>query len=98
MDGEGFSGAAPVTPKEFITTHWSVVLAAGQQESPQAADALEQLCRTYWYPLYAFVRRRGHSPHDTEDLLQGFFACFLEKEYLAKVDRTKGRFRSFLLG
>jgi len=91
-------GASAAGSAEFTATHWSVVLAAGQKESPQAADALEKLCRTYWYPLYAFVRRQGHSPHDSEDLLQGFFARFLEKEYLATVDRTKGRFRSFLLG
>ena len=82
---------------DFTTTHWSVVLASAQRDSPQAAVALEQLCRTYWYPLYAFVRRQGHSPHDAEDLLQGFFARFLEKNYLNDVDRSKGRFRSFLL-
>jgi RNA polymerase sigma-70 factor (ECF subfamily) len=81
----------------FATTHWSEVLAAGQAGSPQSAEALDKLCRAYWYPLYAFVRRRGHSPHDTEDLLQGFFARFLEKHYLGDVDQAKGRFRSFLL-
>ena len=90
-------GASAAGSVKFTTTHWSVVLAAGQAESPQAAAALEQLRRTYWYPLYAFVRRQGHSPHDSEDLLQGFFARFLEKHYLADVDQTKGRFRSFLL-
>ena len=82
---------------DFTTTHWSVVLASAQGNSPQAAVALEQLCRTYWYPLYAFVRRQGHSPHDAEDLLQAFFARFLEKNYLSAVARSKGRFRSFLL-
>jgi DNA-directed RNA polymerase specialized sigma24 family protein len=97
MDGEGFNAAAPVTSREFATTHWSVVLAAGHEGSLQAAEALERLCRTYWYPLYAFVRRQGHNPHDTEDLLQGFFARFLEKNYLDDVDQAKGRFRSFLL-
>jgi RNA polymerase sigma-70 factor (ECF subfamily) len=81
----------------FTTTHWSVVLASAQGDSPQAAVALEQLCRTYWYPLYAFVRRQGHSRPDAEDLLQAFFARFLEKKYLNDVDRSKGRFRSFLL-
>ena len=81
----------------FTTTHWSVVLASSQGDSPQAAVALEQLCRAYWYPLYAFVRRQGHNPHDAEDLLQAFFARFLEKNYLNDVDRSKGRFRSFLL-
>ena len=86
----------PAAP-DFTTTHWSVVLASAQGDSPQAAVALEQLCRTYWYPLYAFVRRQGHNPHDAEDLLQGFFARFLEKNYLNAVDQSKGRFRSFLL-
>src|SRR5512136_2967348 len=81
----------------FVTTHWSVVLAAGDLHSPQSSQALEMLCRTYWYPLYAYVRRQGHSPHDIEDLLQGFFARFLEKHYLGDVDQAKGRFRSFLL-
>jgi DNA-directed RNA polymerase specialized sigma24 family protein len=81
----------------FATTHWSVVLAAGDVQSPQSNQALETLCRTYWYPLYAFVRRQGHSPPDAEDLLQGFFARFLEKHFLEDVDQTKGRFRSFLL-
>ena len=81
----------------FATTHWSVVLASAQGDSPQAAAALEQLCRTYWYPLYAFVRRQGHSPQDAEDLLQAFFTRFLEKHYLDDVDRSRGRFRSFLL-
>jgi len=81
----------------FTTTHWSAVLASAQDDSPQSAAALEQLCRTYWYPLYAFVRRQGSSPHDAEDLLQSFFARFLEKNYLNHVDRSKGRFRSFLL-
>jgi len=63
-----------------------VVLTAGDPASPQAADARERLCRTYWYPLYAFVRRRGYSPHGTEDRLQGFFARFLEKHYLEDVE------------
>jgi RNA polymerase sigma-70 factor (ECF subfamily) len=83
--------------RAFATTHWSVVLAAREQETPQAAAAWEQLCRTYWYPLYAYVRRQGHRPPDAEDLLQAFFARFLEKNYLDDVDRSKGRFRSFLL-
>jgi RNA polymerase sigma-70 factor (ECF subfamily) len=72
-------------------------LAAGDDSSPEARDALEQLCRTYWYPLYAYTRRRGLSPHDAEDLVQGFFARLIEKEMLAKVQREGGRFRSFLL-
>jgi len=81
----------------FTTTHWSVVLAAGDGASPSSREALERLCRTYWYPLYAFVRRQGHNTHDAEDLLQNFLARFLEKNFLMDVDRTKGRFRSFLL-
>jgi RNA polymerase sigma-70 factor (ECF subfamily) len=100
MSGSGDNGtrATPALWAEFTTTHWSLVLAAADKESPQAAATLEQLCRTYWYPLYAFVRRQGHGAHDSEDLLQGFFARFLEKGSLATVDLTKGRFRSFLLG
>ena len=82
---------------DFTTTHWSVVLASVQGDSPQATAALEELCRTYWYPLYLFVRRQGHTAHDAEDLLQAFFARFLEKKCLCEVDRDKGRFRSFLL-
>jgi RNA polymerase sigma-70 factor (ECF subfamily) len=82
----------------FALTHWSVVLAAGRSESPQAHDALEKLCQAYWPPIYAFVRRQGHSPHDAQDLTQSFFARLLEKNSFAAADRAKGRFRSFLLG
>ena len=81
----------------FGTTHWSVVLNARRTDSTSARQALETLCRHYWYPLYAFVRRLGYSPHDAEDLVQSFFARCLEKNYLEAADRTKGRFRSFLL-
>jgi len=81
----------------FPTTHWSVVIAAGKGHSAQAADALEQLCRTYWYPLYAFVRRQGHEAHDAQDLTQEFFTRFLAKEYFGRADPMLGRFRSFLL-
>jgi len=81
----------------FALTHWSVVLAAGSSDSSHARDALETLCRTYWHPIYAFVRRQGHAPHDAQDLTQEFFARLLEKNYLGGVDRAKGRFRSFLL-
>jgi RNA polymerase sigma-70 factor (ECF subfamily) len=82
----------------FTPTHWSVVLAAaGQSDSTSSRDALEKLCRNYWVPIYAFVRRQGHSPHDSQDLTQEFFARLLEKNYLAEADRAKGRFRSFLL-
>ncbi|MEK7683857.1 MAG: sigma-70 family RNA polymerase sigma factor [Verrucomicrobiota bacterium] len=81
----------------FNTTHWSVVLAARDTASPGAAAALAELCRTYWYPLYAFVRRKGHSPHDAQDLTQAFFARLLEKNYVAQADRERGRFRTYLL-
>jgi len=81
----------------FRTTHWSVVLAAREPNAPQAAAALAGLCHTYWYPLYAFVRRKGHSPHDAQDLTQSFFARLLEKNYLAQADRERGRFRTYLL-
>lgn len=81
----------------FATTHWSVVLAAGQRESPEAADALEGLCRTYWYPLYVYLRRQGNRPEDAQDLAQEFFFRLLEKNYLAKADRERGKFRTFLL-
>ena len=81
----------------FTTTHWSVVLAAGQGDSPQAAAALEQLCRTYWYPIYAYVRRQGHRPEDAEDLTQAFFAGLLAKQFLREAAPERGRFRSFLL-
>jgi RNA polymerase sigma factor (sigma-70 family) len=84
-------------PACFATTHWSVVLAAGDSGSPQAAEALETLCRTYWYPLYAYVRRCGYGHEDAQDLSQEFFARLLAKDYLARADPHKGRFRSFLL-
>jgi RNA polymerase sigma-70 factor (ECF subfamily) len=74
-----------------------MVLLAGQDGSQKAQAALEELCRLYWYPLYAYVRRRGYEPHDAQDMTQAFFARFLEKNYLGSVDRRKGRFRSFLL-
>ena len=81
----------------FATTHWTVVLAAGQRRSPQADHALEELCRTYWFPLYAYIRRHGHAKEDAEDLTQAFFARLLEKNFLAHLDSEKGRFRAFLL-
>ena len=82
----------------FSTTHWSVVLGARQGDLASASAALERLCRTYWYPIYAFARRRGSDPHEAEDLTQAFFAFLLEKDTLKKVDRQKGKFRTFLLG
>jgi RNA polymerase sigma factor (sigma-70 family) len=81
----------------FPATQWTVVLAAGGTPSAESAVALERLCSSYWYPLYAFVRRSGHSPPDAQDLTQEFFARLLEHNWIARADRHKGRFRSFLL-
>ncbi len=92
--------SSPVVPSRadtFATTHWTVVLAAGKGSTPQSDHALEELCRTYWYPLYAYVRRRGYTHEDAEDLTQGFFARFLERNYLEGLTSEKGRFRAFLL-
>jgi RNA polymerase sigma-70 factor (ECF subfamily) len=88
------------TPQQplFLTTHWSVVLAAKDKASPGCFEALEILCRTYWYPLYAYARRKGHAAHDAQDLTQEFFARLLARNYLSVADRRKGKFRSFLLG
>jgi len=80
----------------FATTHWSVVLEA-QGESPAAQEALEKLCRTYWRPIYGFVRRQGSKPEEAEDLTQGFFALILERKELNIVRKEKGRLRSYLL-
>jgi RNA polymerase sigma factor (sigma-70 family) len=91
------SSGGPTQQDWFATTHWSVVLAARVQGSPQAAEALEKLCRAYWYPLYAYVRRRGYTSEDAQDLTQEFFARLLRKNYPAQADRAKGKFRSFLL-
>ena len=74
-----------------------MVLSARRKDSPQSAAALETLCRTYWYPLYAYVRRQGHSPPDAQDLTQEFFARLLQKDYLKAAAREKGRFRTFLI-
>ncbi len=82
----------------FVTTHWSVVLAAGRSDTTQAQAALEQLCRHYWQPLYAFVRRTGYSREEAQDLTQEFFARLLAQKTVARADPARGRFRSFLLG
>ncbi|MEZ5299925.1 MAG: sigma factor [Verrucomicrobiales bacterium] len=81
----------------FATTRWSLVLEAADPRGEGAAAALESLCKAYWYPLYAFARRSGHSPDDSQDLTQAFFAQFLARRALAEVDQRKGRFRTFLL-
>lgn len=94
-----FHGGVLGAPQQavFVTTHWSAVLCAGGDDSPAARAALERLCSTYWYPLYAHVRRRGHGPEDAADLTQGFFAVLLRRNSLANVGPEKGRFRTFLL-
>lgn len=81
----------------FTTTHWSVILEAARPDSPSSSDAFARLYRDYWYPLYAFVRRRGYSQAEAEDLTQGFFVCLLERRRLYGLERSGGRFRSFLL-
>jgi RNA polymerase sigma factor (sigma-70 family) len=81
----------------FRTTHWSAVVRAGQDDASQAEPALSELCQTYWYPLYAYARRQGCTPPEAEDLTQGFFARLLEKNFVARAEQEKGRFRSFLL-
>lgn len=90
----------PSEPRHFVTTHWSLVSAARPNEANQARvrEAFEELCRTYWYPLYAFVRSRGHSALDAQDLTQAFFTQIIETGGFASADRKRGRFRSYLLG
>lgn len=96
MAGEENADEAVSAPL-FPLTHWSVVLGAGHASSPGAEAALEQLCRTYWYPLYAYLRRSGHNEADAQDLIQSFFASLIEREWVSAADPAKGRFRSFLL-
>jgi RNA polymerase sigma factor (sigma-70 family) len=81
----------------FTTTHWSIVLAAKDGDDAVVDPALESLCKAYWFPLYAFIRRRGYQVHEAQDLTQAFFARLLEKDFLRAIDRRKGKFRSFLL-
>jgi len=88
---------SPQAQAQFHTTHWSVVLAAGQDSSPAARDALDRLCRTYWYPLYAYVRRSGRGAHEAEDLTQEFFARLLRKDFPTGIKPEGGKFRSYLL-
>lgn len=83
--------------ESFQSTHWSLILAANQADSPQALEALGRLCQTYWYPLYAFIRRRGHEAEPAKDLTQEFFSRLLEKQFLRIADQERGRFRTFLL-
>jgi RNA polymerase sigma-70 factor (ECF subfamily) len=95
-DINGMSASAADAAR-FATTHWSVVLATHADDPARARDALEKLCAVYWYPLYAFLRRRGHQPADAEDLVQGFIAHLLERGFFQAADPDKGRFRSYLL-
>jgi RNA polymerase sigma-70 factor (ECF subfamily) len=84
-------------PRVFPHTRWSLVLAATRKNSPESASALESLCGAYWYPLYAYVRRCGQSPHDAQDLTQEFFCRLLEKRWLDSANREKGKLRTFLI-
>ena len=97
LSGRPPTGPASPHGPAFVTTHWSVVLTAAGADTTRAHEALSSLCQTYWYPLYAYARRRGYSPEDAQDLTQEFFARLLEKQWLARADREKGKFRSFLL-
>ncbi len=84
-------------PRVFATTHWSVVIAAGQDDSALARRALETLCAAYWYPIYVYVRRKGYKPEEAQDLTQEFFAQLIAKDHFRLADRSKGKFRGFLL-
>ena len=95
FESDGEPGRA--APRIFATTHWSVIVAAGQGGSEPAQHALEALCRAYWFPIYVYVRRKGHGPDEAQDLTQEFFAQLIAKEHLRLADREKGKFRTFLL-
>jgi len=92
-----FAGPNTGHGAQFAATSWTDVLAAQRSGSPEAAAALENLCRTYWYPLYAYIRRKGYDPYKAQDLNQEFFYRLLKENYLGAVDRRRGKFRSFLL-
>jgi RNA polymerase sigma-70 factor (ECF subfamily) len=99
MNNQEPTGATSVSPSPiFATTRWTIVLKAGDAGSGEQADALAQLCQTYWYPLYAFIRRQGSTVEEAQDLTQEFFARLLERNYLDQADRRKGKLRWFLLG
>jgi RNA polymerase sigma-70 factor (ECF subfamily) len=97
LPGAADSGGKAAPPPVFVTTHWSLVLSAGRNDTTRARAALAELCETYWPALNAYVRRRGFPPHDAEDLTQEFFSRLLEHNWIARADAGKGRFRSFLL-
>jgi RNA polymerase sigma factor (sigma-70 family) len=90
-------GSIPGDPAQFRTTRWSAILIAAETQMPGSEEALSALCRDYWYPLYAFARRRGLPSHDAQDLTQGFFFSILKRHALKQVDPARGKFRSFLL-
>jgi RNA polymerase sigma factor (sigma-70 family) len=98
-DSNGSNAKTPASGhRRFATTHWSVVVTAGRGSSLESRAALASLCEDYWYPLYAYVRRRGYQPAEAQDLTQGFLAQVIEQETIQAADQTRGRFRSFLLG
>jgi DNA-directed RNA polymerase specialized sigma24 family protein len=97
MTSPDSAGSGFPAPRHFCSTHWSVVLKARQTGSSEAQEALAWLCEHYWYPLYAFVRRKGHDPDAARDLTQAFFARLLEKDTFGEADPARGRFRTFLL-
>jgi RNA polymerase sigma-70 factor (ECF subfamily) len=97
MSQDDQSGRPSRAHATFVTTHWSVVVRAGGASGAETGAALAELCQAYWYPLYAYIRRLGRTPHDAEDLTQAFFARLLEKNYVAGAQQEKGKFRTFLL-
>jgi RNA polymerase sigma-70 factor (ECF subfamily) len=97
MSDDPAKNSAPSGAGRFATTHWSVVLSASRPESAHYQQALESLCRTYWFPLYAYLRRHGYDTHQAEDHTQAFLACLLEKHGLRLAEPGRGKFRSFLL-
>ena len=94
---KGTPGTLQEGGASFASTHWSIVAQSAQTDVPEAANALAQLCETYWAPIYSFIRRRGYAPSDAEDLTQSFFAYFLRTKAYSRTDRLHGKFRSFLL-
>jgi RNA polymerase sigma factor (sigma-70 family) len=96
-DSDERRDSVPPEARQFVTTRWTIVLTAGRSDTAHAQAALEKLCQIYWYPVYAYVRRQGHNAEDAQDLTQEFFAKLIAKHYLGDVDRSQGKFRSFLL-
>jgi DNA-directed RNA polymerase specialized sigma24 family protein len=97
MHSTGQDSSSTPRGEVFVTTRWTVVLHAGRKSSPHSDRALGELCQTYWYPLYAYVRRKGKTKEDAEDLVQAFFEKFLAKNYLEGLSAERGKFRAFLL-